>query len=428
MCSRVTAKNIDTLVDLYLLTGNETYLTPIPRAVDWLNESRIGQNLWARFYEIGTNRPIYCDRGRKITYNLSDLSDERRYGYSWQGSWPSRSIERYEDVISTGREAYLEHLERQMTPSEKASKAKAMEGQVESILGSLDGEGRWIQDGWMYSKTFYRNVETLAKYLNYSGWNGGTLAPAIRSYTISVLDDGLRIRVNISRSNSSRIRRVLLRWTPPNDLTETELFDDGQGPDTAPDNGEYACVVNSSHNEWRQIFQGVLVAEDQNGHWNLSVLPLGMCDAIRDLYGQVNGSLQEARGLGVDTGQLYHRLIGLYLSMQNVGSDQDAEGIYAELRNMSQAVDRLVLTGLIDKARGLVDEAKRRGIDVCRDELFLQIAVQKFEAGNYVSARQFLSLPLKLEEQLDEGRFLALVAILSLALGLSFTKATSRSC
>lgn len=45
--------------------------------------------LWARFYELGTNRPIYLDRDSIVRYDLSEVSYERRTGYSYLGGWAS---------------------------------------------------------------------------------------------------------------------------------------------------------------------------------------------------------------------------------------------------------------------------------------------------------------------------------------------------
>ncbi|MDA3613344.1 pectate lyase [Polluticaenibacter yanchengensis] len=39
--------------------------------------------LWARFYEIGTNRPFFSDRDGIKKYNLSEIDQERSMGYSW---------------------------------------------------------------------------------------------------------------------------------------------------------------------------------------------------------------------------------------------------------------------------------------------------------------------------------------------------------
>jgi PelA/Pel-15E family pectate lyase len=41
--------------------------------------------MWARFYEIGTNRPIFCSRDGIPRPSLADISYERRNGYSWLG-------------------------------------------------------------------------------------------------------------------------------------------------------------------------------------------------------------------------------------------------------------------------------------------------------------------------------------------------------
>ena len=41
--------------------------------------------MWARFYEIGTNRPIFCSRDGVPRKTLAEISFERRNGYSWLG-------------------------------------------------------------------------------------------------------------------------------------------------------------------------------------------------------------------------------------------------------------------------------------------------------------------------------------------------------
>ncbi|MBI1387630.1 MAG: pectate lyase [bacterium] len=51
--------------------------------------------LWARFYEIGSNRPIFCGRDGLIKYNLSEIEHERRNGYSWYTGRPQSLLERY---------------------------------------------------------------------------------------------------------------------------------------------------------------------------------------------------------------------------------------------------------------------------------------------------------------------------------------------
>jgi PelA/Pel-15E family pectate lyase len=43
--------------------------------------------LWARFYEIGTNRPIFSGRDGVVRYSLAEIELERRVNYSWLGPY-----------------------------------------------------------------------------------------------------------------------------------------------------------------------------------------------------------------------------------------------------------------------------------------------------------------------------------------------------
>jgi PelA/Pel-15E family pectate lyase len=48
--------------------------------------------IWARFYEIGTNRPLFCGRDGVIKYSLKEIEYERRNGYAWYVSSPDRLL------------------------------------------------------------------------------------------------------------------------------------------------------------------------------------------------------------------------------------------------------------------------------------------------------------------------------------------------
>lgn len=50
--------------------------------------------LWARFYEIGTNRPIFSGRDAVIHYALDEIEPERRNGYRWYLDEPRTLIEK----------------------------------------------------------------------------------------------------------------------------------------------------------------------------------------------------------------------------------------------------------------------------------------------------------------------------------------------
>jgi PelA/Pel-15E family pectate lyase len=52
--------------------------------------------IWARYYQIGTDIPIFADRDKSIHDNINELSRERRYGYSWYSSDSQRALDRFD--------------------------------------------------------------------------------------------------------------------------------------------------------------------------------------------------------------------------------------------------------------------------------------------------------------------------------------------
>lgn len=50
--------------------------------------------VWARFYDIHDNRPLFGDRDGSVKYNYNDVSEERRNGYSWFGDFAKKLIDK----------------------------------------------------------------------------------------------------------------------------------------------------------------------------------------------------------------------------------------------------------------------------------------------------------------------------------------------
>jgi PelA/Pel-15E family pectate lyase len=78
------------------------------RDVDWPQGRPAGEGrrlvpkpgagqIWARFYDIATMRPIFGDRDRTIHDDVNEISLERRNGYSWYGTAPGVTIRVYEE-------------------------------------------------------------------------------------------------------------------------------------------------------------------------------------------------------------------------------------------------------------------------------------------------------------------------------------------
>ncbi|GEC71203.1 hypothetical protein FFL01_07420 [Flavobacterium flevense] len=51
-----------------------------------------GNVIWARFYDLTNNLPLFCGRDGIPKTTLAEIENERRVGYSWYGNWPSALI------------------------------------------------------------------------------------------------------------------------------------------------------------------------------------------------------------------------------------------------------------------------------------------------------------------------------------------------
>jgi pectate lyase len=81
--AKLSGIRVETVPDANSPTGKNRVVVKDPKA----------PALWARFYEIGTNRPIFADRDAVKKYDLADIGYERRNGYAWYGSWPQKLLD-----------------------------------------------------------------------------------------------------------------------------------------------------------------------------------------------------------------------------------------------------------------------------------------------------------------------------------------------
>lgn len=144
------------LMELYVEFGDEKYLEPIPRAFRWYERSQVGENKWNRYYELGSNRPIFGDRDGKIYYRLSDISEERRNNYSWQSDYGFPSTKRaYEKLMNVGREAIARsRVPKQYSAKEKTQRMRSLAGKVRKVVSQLDEKGRWITTGKLKKRNY----------------------------------------------------------------------------------------------------------------------------------------------------------------------------------------------------------------------------------------------------------------------------------
>ncbi|MGB2987035.1 MAG: pectate lyase [Phycisphaerae bacterium] len=164
VCSLVTARNITTLFDLYLYTGDRKYLDPIEPAIEWLEKSKLAKDRWARFYDPGTGRAVYGDTDGKLHDTLEEISEERRHGYAWQGSFGiPKVIRRWETLLRSGPERFRAEGLKRSIPSMK--EVVRLESRVARIIKSQDSRGRWVRDDKIYILDFVTNLKVLCQYL-----------------------------------------------------------------------------------------------------------------------------------------------------------------------------------------------------------------------------------------------------------------------
>jgi hypothetical protein len=159
VCAGESGGVVRTLGRLYLETGDEKYLQPLPAFFAWVQRSQLSSNRWARLYELETNKPIYGDRDGKIHYTLGEISAERQRGYAWQGSFDlPETIRWYERLRREGREKTRAAEKRRNAPLRPSANA------VAAILNRQDASGRWTNSTGVSMRQFIGNMETLADY------------------------------------------------------------------------------------------------------------------------------------------------------------------------------------------------------------------------------------------------------------------------
>ncbi len=66
----------------------------LPKGYDIVVVEDPASTLWARFYDIKTQEPVFSDRTQIVKKKLSEIEYERRVGYAWYGVWPKKLIEK----------------------------------------------------------------------------------------------------------------------------------------------------------------------------------------------------------------------------------------------------------------------------------------------------------------------------------------------
>ena len=157
---------IETLFQLWVVSGDEKYRAPLARALDWLEKSALPDGTWARFYELKTNRPLYCEADTyKVTYDGSNTPSH--YGFNIGNL--SGKIERMRENLARDREDLLR--KRNSEPSSKESwekRARDLRGKVKQALKEQEPDGYWLRGDLIDAGEFVKHIRTMASYVEAS--------------------------------------------------------------------------------------------------------------------------------------------------------------------------------------------------------------------------------------------------------------------
>ncbi|MDC7293477.1 pectate lyase [Butyrivibrio sp. DSM 10294] len=114
VCSSESAAIVTFLRDLPKEKQSNAVIKSINAAVRWFDAVKIenkkwdwnsnktdkvlttsyGSTIWARFYDLNTNKPLFADRDGKAYDDVTKISQERRTGYSWYGTWCADNLKK----------------------------------------------------------------------------------------------------------------------------------------------------------------------------------------------------------------------------------------------------------------------------------------------------------------------------------------------
>jgi PelA/Pel-15E family pectate lyase len=152
---------METLHDIYLLTGDDKYLAPMQAALAWFDRSKLPDGSHARFYELRTNKPLFFV---KDTYQLTYDDAQLPTHYSFKDQRQD-DVDSFKKRLAQPREQLLQQLAGPQTPKEWAKRARGAADKARRAADSLDSEGRWIKDDRIDGTDFTKNLNALSYYV-----------------------------------------------------------------------------------------------------------------------------------------------------------------------------------------------------------------------------------------------------------------------
>lgn len=177
VCSEESVGALEALHELWVVTGDDRYLTPHKSALAWLEKVRLPDGRYARYYELGTDKPLYCKRETyEVTFDDSDLPTH----YGFKLSELQNHIDKLKETLALSRDECLRKKADPTEPKKWASKAKGQAEKVVAAMKSLTKQGSWMKGEFISCGEFVEHFKAMTQYVNYAA-KGGDAFEAIRS-------------------------------------------------------------------------------------------------------------------------------------------------------------------------------------------------------------------------------------------------------
>jgi len=151
-----------TLFELWLATGEESYREAILRALGWFERIRLPDGQIARFYELGTNRALYC---AAETYELTYDDSSLPIHYRFKLDYPEAKIERLRADLARPREEVLDSRREPDSPELWMKQARNLRSKVRDALESQHPDGYWLKGDRIDADAFSKHVAAMAAYV-----------------------------------------------------------------------------------------------------------------------------------------------------------------------------------------------------------------------------------------------------------------------
>ena len=151
----------EALFELWIATGESKYRGAIEPALQWLESSQLENGEWARFYELQTNRPLYCEAETyRVTYDDRDLPSH----YAFQVGGVDRKIESLRNRLAKSPEQLRKD---RLFPKELEARhklARSFKGKVQHALKTQHPGGFWLRNGRVDAREFVKQMTVLSDY------------------------------------------------------------------------------------------------------------------------------------------------------------------------------------------------------------------------------------------------------------------------